>query len=157
MRHFVAHQLKHENATQEAALIDDYITWAKDERTALAKWGTEAPKFAAIECAHEGYVHKSVPTMQQAKNIGHNIQANAKRALQNLLSKQSHVQFASKAQICYCNIDHKPITVTYDSGANGHYISENGRNKAGLPILRKSRKRVGVANGAVSVGNKVTR
>jgi hypothetical protein len=40
--------------------------------------------------------------------------------------------------------------ITYDSGADGHYISEHDRIKAGLPILRRSNKRVGVANGGVS-------
>ena len=47
--------------------------------------------------------------------------------------------------------------VTYDSGADGHYISEADRAKARLPILRQSTKRVGVANGDVSLGNNVTR
>jgi hypothetical protein len=35
-------------------------------------------------------------------------------------------------------------------GADGHYISKNGRRKAGLPIIQKSTRRVGVANGGVS-------
>ena len=47
--------------------------------------------------------------------------------------------------------------VMYDSGADGHYISEADRAKSRLPILRQSTKRVGVANGEVSLGNKVTR
>ena len=46
--------------------------------------------------------------------------------------------------------------VTYDSGADGHYISETDRAKANLPILRKSTKRVGVANGNTSHGHHVT-
>jgi hypothetical protein len=46
--------------------------------------------------------------------------------------------------------------ITYNSGANGHYISEKDRRKAGLPIIRKSTKRVGVANGGVSQAKFVT-
>jgi len=46
--------------------------------------------------------------------------------------------------------------VTYDSGADGHYISEQGRAQAKLPILPKSTKRVGVANGGISRGHHVT-
>ena len=42
--------------------------------------------------------------------------------------------------------------VTYDSGADGHYISETDQKKARLPILRKSTKRVGVANRDTSEG-----
>jgi len=46
--------------------------------------------------------------------------------------------------------------MTYDSGADGHYISKKDRRKAGLPIIRKSTRRVGVANGGVSQAKFVT-
>jgi hypothetical protein len=44
----------------------------------------------------------------------------------------------------------------YDSGANGHYISEHDQRKAGLPILRPSTRQVGVANGGTSNAKYVT-
>jgi hypothetical protein len=40
--------------------------------------------------------------------------------------------------------------VTYNSGADGHYISKKDCRKAGLPIILKSTRRVGMANGKVS-------
>jgi hypothetical protein len=40
--------------------------------------------------------------------------------------------------------------VTYDSGTDGHYISKKVRCKAGLPIIQKSTRWVGMANGGVS-------
>ncbi len=40
--------------------------------------------------------------------------------------------------------------ITYDSGVDGHYISEKDCCKAGLPIIQKSTRWVGVANGGVS-------
>ena len=46
--------------------------------------------------------------------------------------------------------------VEFDSGADGHYISEKDRRKAGLPILRASTKKVGVANGGKSKATYVT-
>ena len=46
--------------------------------------------------------------------------------------------------------------ITYDSGANGHYISKKDRAAACLPILRPSTKRVIVANGSKSRGQHVT-
>ena len=46
--------------------------------------------------------------------------------------------------------------MTYDSGADGHYFSEKDRKQAGLPIIRRSTKRVGVANGGTSTGKYVT-
>ena len=45
--------------------------------------------------------------------------------------------------------------LTYDSGADGHYISEKDQRKAGLPILRTSTRKAGVANGGTSKANSV--
>ena len=47
--------------------------------------------------------------------------------------------------------------ITFDSGADGHYLSEDDRHNAGLPILRPSNRRVGVANGGTSKANHVSR
>jgi hypothetical protein len=44
----------------------------------------------------------------------------------------------------------------YDSGADSHYISEKDRRKAGLPIIQKSTRRIGMANGGVSQAKFVT-
>jgi hypothetical protein len=46
--------------------------------------------------------------------------------------------------------------ITYDSRADGHYISEKDRRKAGLPILGPSTQKVGVANGGTSNAKYVT-
>jgi hypothetical protein len=46
--------------------------------------------------------------------------------------------------------------LTYDSGADGHYISEHDQHKVGLPILRPSTRQVGVANGDTSNTKYVT-
>ena len=46
--------------------------------------------------------------------------------------------------------------VMYDSGADGHYISEKDRKTVGLPILRISTKKDGVANGSTCKGQYVT-
>eukprot|EP00804_Cyclotella_cryptica_P005377 CCRYP_017430-RA/>CCRYP_017430-RA protein AED:0.37 eAED:0.37 QI:0/0/0/1/0/0.33/3/0/324 len=46
--------------------------------------------------------------------------------------------------------------VIYDSGADGHYLSETDRRAAGLPILKPSTKRLGMANGSTSQGTHVT-
>ena len=46
--------------------------------------------------------------------------------------------------------------VTYNSGADGHYLSKVDRKHINLPILKKSNKRVGVANGGTSKAKYVT-
>ena len=50
-----------------------------------------------------------------------------------------------------------PVSVTYDSGADRLYLNVTDWARAGLPILKTSTKRVGVANVGVSVGTHVTR
>lgn len=47
--------------------------------------------------------------------------------------------------------------ITYDSGADGHYISEADRRAARLPCLAPSTKRVEVANGNISYGTNRTK
>ena len=47
--------------------------------------------------------------------------------------------------------------LTYDSGADGHYLSKKYRKKSGLPILRVSAKKVGVENGGACNGRYITK
>ncbi len=47
--------------------------------------------------------------------------------------------------------------ITYNSGADGHYLSERDSKNIGLPIMRPSTKRVGVANGGTSTAPQVSR
>ncbi len=47
--------------------------------------------------------------------------------------------------------------LTYDSGADQHYLSEKDRQRLGLPILQVSAKTVGVANGQTCSGKFVTK
>ena len=47
-------------------------------------------------------------------------------------------------------------TAIGDSGADAHYLTEQDRSDAELPVLGKSSKRVSVANGGVSTADKVT-
>ena len=39
------------------------------------------------------------------------------------------------------------VPFTYNSGADGHYVSKDDRKTACMPILRSSNKKVGVENG----------
>jgi hypothetical protein len=55
----------------------------------------------------------------------------------------------NKKERHYIN-NEQPIMVTYDFGANRHYISKKDQCKAGLPILQTSTQKVGVANGGTN-------
>ena len=47
--------------------------------------------------------------------------------------------------------------ITYDLGADGRYIIKADQKRAGLPILRQSRRSVGAANSGTSKGEYVTK
>ena len=70
--------------------------------------------------------------------------------MQALLQHQPHVRFDTRVQVRTYGHESQALVVTYDSGADGHYISKADHQQARLPILRKSHKQVGVANGGTS-------
>ena len=43
-KRYLARQLKRQVNAEEDTVIDEYITWTEDERTALAKWDTTNPR-----------------------------------------------------------------------------------------------------------------
>jgi len=49
------------------------------------------------------------------------------------------------------------VSAILDSGADGHYISEDDRKEAGMPIVGSSTKIVGVANQGSSAGKHKTK
>ncbi|KAL7534171.1 hypothetical protein ACHAWF_006436, partial [Thalassiosira exigua] len=153
---FLKRQLKREKYADEASLLDRYIEEVEDERTALARQDTTNPQFVAAETAHNGASAKAPSAFQSIKNLGYTMRTQAKRAMHNILKTRRRVTFADKAQSRTFWQAQEPIMVTYDSGADGHYISEHDRSRAKLPILRRSHKRVGVANGTVCNGKHVT-
>ncbi|KAL7529542.1 hypothetical protein ACHAWF_003018, partial [Thalassiosira exigua] len=62
------------------------------------------------------------------------------------------VRFDVTPSVLTFDLDQEPIYITYDSGADGHYVSEADRARAQLPILRPSTKRVSIANSSTSMG-----
>jgi hypothetical protein len=72
------------------------------------------------------------------------------------INKSKHVRFAPSNKVHKYTYNKQPIMITYDSGANGHYISKKDQRKAGLPILQPITRKVGVANGGTSNAKCVT-
>jgi hypothetical protein len=78
-----------------------------------------------------------------------------RRTLNNL-SNDRHVRFASRTQIHHYNSHATTPLITFDSGADSHYLSETDRLVAGLPILRPSSRQVGVTNGSTSTARYIS-
>jgi NACalpha-BTF3-like transcription factor len=92
--------------------------------------------------------------MQQGRNMIHCVGSAFNCTLKSI-NKAKQVQFKRTNSI---RIIKNPnvVMMTYDSGADGTYISKKDRAKAGLPILRQSSKKVQVANGEIVKAKNIT-
>jgi hypothetical protein len=114
--------------------LNNSITLAEDEWTSLAKDDTNSKKHLAINAAHTKHGTPSIGIAQCGRNAAYSLGYAFNRTIKKI-NKNKHVSFAKHNKVHqYTNNEH-PIMVMYDSGANGHYISEKDRRKAGLPIL----------------------
>eukprot|EP00804_Cyclotella_cryptica_P009141 CCRYP_003208-RA/>CCRYP_003208-RA protein AED:0.61 eAED:0.32 QI:0/0/0/0.5/1/1/2/0/507 len=134
----------------EATLLDHHISWAEDERTTKAKADTTSTQRRAIDTAHTMH-----PRKHQQISHGQALATTIRRTL-NILSTTRHVRFAAHPQIRHFDSKATTPLITFDSGADSHYLSETDRLAAGLPILRSSTRRVGVANGSTSTATYVS-
>jgi hypothetical protein len=138
----------------EELFLDTAITQAEDEQTTMAKLTINNAKQAAIDSAHARTDKQCARIMQLGCNMVHSIGSAFKRAVKTI-NNTKHVCFSLQHKVRTIK-NNNVVMVTYDSGADGHYISEQDQAKAGLPILHPSSKQVAVVNGATSRGKNVT-
>jgi hypothetical protein len=139
------------------AIIEQYINLAEDKRTEMAKSDKSNACRVAIDTAHLTPTKPKPSLLQQSKNLGRMLSAATRRLVRKIANSNQHrVTFAGQAMVAEYNTENTTVMVTYDSGADSHYISERDRKKVGLPILRISAKKVSVANGGTCKGQYVT-
>jgi len=92
--------------------LDDSITLAEDERTSLAKADKTDEKRMAINAAHTKRGTPSIGLAQRGCNAAYSLGSAFNRTIKKV-NKNKHVSFATH-----------PVMVTYNSGADGHYISK---------------------------------
>jgi len=130
---------------------------AEDKRTDMAKSNKSNARRVAIDTAHLKPTNPNPSLLQQSKNLGRLLSAATRRLIRKMTNSNQHrISFAGQAMVAEYNTKNSTGMVTYDSGADGHYISEKDRKAVGLPILRISAKKVGVANGSTCKGQYVT-
>jgi hypothetical protein len=110
----------------------------------LAKADETNKKHMAINTAHTNRGTTSIGLAQRGRNATYSLGSAFNRMIKKI-NKNKHVSFVTH-----------PVMVTYNSGADGHYISEKDQRNAGLPILQPSTRKVGVTNGGTSTANYVT-
>jgi len=138
-------------------IIEQYINMAEDERTEMAKSDKSNMRKVAIDTADSKPTKPILSLLQQSKNLGLMLSAATRRLVRNITNSNQHrVTFAGQAMVAEYNTKNSTVMIRYDSGADGHYISEKDRKTVGLPILRISAKKVDVANGSTCKGQYVT-
>ena len=104
--------------------LDDSITLAEDERTSLAKADETNKKRTAINAAHtKRGTATSIGLVQRGRNAAYSLGSAFNRTIKKI-NKNKHVSFATHNSVHQYIDNEQPIMLTYDSGADGHYISE---------------------------------
>eukprot|EP00804_Cyclotella_cryptica_P023124 CCRYP_000352-RA/>CCRYP_000352-RA protein AED:0.30 eAED:0.30 QI:0/0/0/0.66/1/1/3/0/473 len=94
--------------------------------------------------------------LQNGRNTGRAFVASVRRTFQSL-QQANHAHFQDDLlQTRFFSSKDVP-SITYDLGADGHYLNEVDRKAANLPILRSSSKQVAVANGHISTATHESR
>ncbi len=139
----------------ENLFLDNSITQAKEELTVIAKGNQTNLQCLTIHSAH---VHSNKPAIgltQRGCNTAYSLGTTISQIFKKI-NNNKHIRFTKHNKVHLFSNTETPIMVTYDLGADGHYISEKDHRKAGLPFILKSTRWVGMANGGVSKEKFVT-
>jgi hypothetical protein len=153
-RQFLARHQKRQAKANLDEHVEQHIQWAEDERTELEKV-CQSKHRLAVNAIHTMPKHEPISILQTGCNTGYAFSTAIRRAIQHL-QPTNHVLFnEDNNHVHVFDIDTIPA-LTYDSGADGHYINEADREAVQLPILRASKKQVAMANGQISSAKNVT-
>ncbi len=114
--------------------MDNSITQAKDERTVLAKGNQTNTQYLAIDSAHINSNKPAIGSTQCGRNAAYSLGTTISQTFKKI-SNNKHIRFAKHNKVHLFSNTETPIMVTYNLGADGHYISKKDRRKAGLPII----------------------
>ena len=116
-------------ARQEDHFLDECITVAEDERTDMAKANTTDGRRLTIDKAHDKSNAKPTPGIkQQWMNKSYGVCSAFKRTATRLLTNKKQVTFGATISIQAVERAHE-VHLTYDSGADGNYVSEKGARR----------------------------
>jgi hypothetical protein len=143
-------------AQQDDHFLEESITTAEDERTAMAKADKKEIRRQTINNAHNQSKAKPTASItQRPLNTTYGLCTAFKRAATQILTNKKQVTFGEHNNIKRERAN--TVHLTYDSGADRHYVSKDNRKEACMPILRSSSKKVEVANEGKCKAKNVTR
>ncbi len=114
--------------------MDNNITQPENERTILAKGNQTNTQHRAIVSAQVKNNKPAIGLAQRGRNTVYSLGTTIGQTLKKI-SNNKHIRFAKNNKVHLFDKAETRIMIRYDSGANGHYISEKDRRKAGLPII----------------------
>jgi hypothetical protein len=121
----------------ENLFLDNSITQAKVKRTVLAKGGHTYTQRLATDSAHVNSNTPAIGLTQRGCNAAYSLGTAISQTFKKI-SNNKHIRFTKHNKVHLFSNTETPIMVTYDSGADSHYINKKDHHKAGLPIIRKS-------------------
>ena len=142
-------------AQQESAFLERSIVRAENEKTHMAKHDINSPVRIGVDKNHMVTTHQ-MSWKQLGKDLGARLSNNITKTAKNIIKGGKKVTFATKRTVREYQKEEVAAMITYDSGADGNYISEKDRIAANLPILHPYTKRVAVANGGTSTAKHET-
>ena len=124
-------------AQQESAFLDRSIIRAENKTTELAKRDNTNKQQISINKNHQ-LPHHQIKWKQKAKNATHTITGSIYRTFKSAkttFTKTKMVSFATTRQVRFFQDKVMAASITYNSGADGHYLSERDSKNVGLPII----------------------
>ena len=104
-------------------IIDLFISKVEDERTSVAK--TQQHNHT-----HSDKVVVQPSVIEKGKRFGQTVATAARRLFRQIQKGTTkRVRFSSRPGVCNYVEGQESIMITYDSGADGHYMSEDDRAK----------------------------
>ena len=147
----------YDNKNNDDVLIDAAITIAEYERTVMAKNDITDVRQVTIDASHTAAYKNNTKILQMEEHVANTISTETRRIINNIKRDGKHVKFRRNPTIATLYNDDDATMLTYDSGADGHYLRKRDRKKLGLPILRVSAKKAGVANDSACNSKYVTK
>ena len=99
-------------------IIDLYISKVEYERTSIAKREQQRKR-------HSEKTSVKPSIIEKGRVIGQTLETAARRLLQQIKKGSTkRVRFAMHPSVQKIDVGEEPVMITYDSGADGNYVSE---------------------------------
>ena len=103
----------------------------------MAKNDTKNAKRVTIDVAHQPDPKPMPNLLQQGHNVTYSIGTSLQQGLLKISRDKHRVKIATANSVTLFDSTKNAAMTTYDSGADGDYVSEEDRKRASLLILRR--------------------